>query len=117
MVLCKTITSDNDLKFSSIIDLENDTLQIFFAHPYAAWEHGSNKRHNTLLCRFIPKGEPIHTLSEATLIRATNCVIHCLEKSSVTIRRKRHCLAKSKSYRLQQMFNFILQIKTNLLFF
>ena len=70
--LCKTITSDNGLEFSSITDLESDTLQIFFAHPYAAWERGSNERHNGLLRRFIPKGTPIHTVSEATLKRATD---------------------------------------------
>ncbi len=70
--LCKTITSDNGLEFSSIIDLESDTLQIFFAHSYAAWERGSNERHNGLLRRFIPKGTPIHTISETTLKRATN---------------------------------------------
>ena len=70
--LCKTITSDNGLEFSSITDLESDTLQIFFAHPYAAWKRGSNERHNGLLRRFIPKGTPIHTVSEATLKRATD---------------------------------------------
>ena len=70
--LCKTITSDNGLEFSSLTTLENDTLQIFFAHPYAAWERGSNERHNGLLRRFIPKGTPIHTVSEATLKRATD---------------------------------------------
>ena len=40
--------------------------------PYAAWERGSNERHNGLLRRFIPKGTPIHTVSEATLKRATD---------------------------------------------
>ncbi len=70
--LCKTITSDNGLEFASITDLENEGLQIFFSHPYAAWERGSNERHNGLLRRFIPKGIPIHTVSEAALKRATN---------------------------------------------
>ena len=61
-----------DWSFPLSLNLESDTLQIFFAHPYATWERGSNERHNGLLCHFIPKGTPIHTVSKAALIRATN---------------------------------------------
>ena len=35
--LCKTITADNGLEFASIAELETEYLQVFFAHPYAAW--------------------------------------------------------------------------------
>ena len=70
--LCKTITADNGLEFSSIAELETEYLQVFFAHPYAAWERGSNERHNGLLRRIIPKGTPIRDVSEATLRRATD---------------------------------------------
>ena len=70
--LCKTITADNGLEFSSIAELETEYLQVFFAHPYAAWERGSNERHNGLLRRIIPKGTAIRDVSEATLRRATD---------------------------------------------
>ena len=70
--LCKTITADNGLEFASIAELETEYLQVFFAHPYAAWERGSNERHNGLLRRIIPKGTPIRDVSEATLRRATD---------------------------------------------
>ena len=70
--LCKTITADNGLEFASITELETENLQIFFAHPYAAWERGSNERHNGLLRRIIPKGTPIRDVSETTLRRATD---------------------------------------------
>ena len=53
----------------TIGDLETDNLNIYFAHPYFAWERGSNERHNGLLCRFIPKGLPIKSISEDTLRR------------------------------------------------
>ena len=70
--LCKTITADNGLEFASIAELETEHLQVFFAHPYAAWERGSNERHNGLLRRIIPKGTAIRDVSEATLRRATD---------------------------------------------
>ena len=57
----KTITADNGLEFSEISDLENETLSIYFARPYSAWERGSNERHNGLLRRCILKGMPINT--------------------------------------------------------
>ena len=68
--LCKTITSDNGQEFTKISELERNGLDIFFAHPYSAWERGSNERHNGLLRRFIPKGVPIKTVTEGTLKRA-----------------------------------------------
>ena len=70
--LCKTITADNGLEFASIAELETEYLQVFFAHPYAAWERDSNERHNGLLRRIIPKGTAIRDVSEATLRRATD---------------------------------------------
>ena len=36
--LCKTITADNGLEFSEISNLENETLSIYFARPYSAWD-------------------------------------------------------------------------------
>ena len=67
--LCKTITADNGLEFSEISNLENETLSIYFARPYSAWERGSNERHNGLLRRCIPKGMPIKAVSEETIRR------------------------------------------------
>ena len=68
--LCKTITSDNGREFADITDLESDTLSIYFAHLYSAWERGSNERHNGLLRCFIPKGTPIKDVPEETIKRA-----------------------------------------------
>ena len=45
------------------------TLSIYFARPYSAWERGSNERHNGLLRRCIPKGMPIKAVSEETIQR------------------------------------------------
>ena len=56
----KTITSDNGREFARLAELESTTkTSIYFAHPYASYERGSNERHNGLVRRFIPKGIPI----------------------------------------------------------
>jgi len=68
-LLCKTITADNGLEFTDISDFEVDILSIYFARAYSAWERGSIERHNVLLCRFIPKGKRIESISEHILRR------------------------------------------------
>ena len=56
----KTITTDNGSEFAALSKLEeaSETL-VYYAHPYASWEKGSNERHNRLLRRFIAKGKRI----------------------------------------------------------
>ena len=56
----KTITTDNGSKFAELSKLEeaSNTL-VYYAHPYASWEKGSNERHNRLVRRFIAKGKRI----------------------------------------------------------
>ena len=56
----KTITTDNGSEFAELSKLEeaSKTL-VYYAHPYASWEKGSNERHNRLVRRFIAKGKRI----------------------------------------------------------
>ena len=62
-----TITPDNGVEFSDAIGLERSVLcnrsrtQLFFAHPYASYERGTNENHNGIIRRFIPKGSDIGT--------------------------------------------------------
>lgn len=60
----KTITSDNGQEFADLSMLEEylDT-KVFYAHPYSSHERGTNERHNGLIRRFIPKGDPINNYS------------------------------------------------------
>src|SRR5699024_3482428 len=44
-------------------------IDVYFAHPYASWERGSNERHNGLIRRFIKKGQPIHRYSDEQIDR------------------------------------------------
>lgn len=56
----KSITADNGSEFSS---LDKSGLEIYFAHPYSAWERGTNERHNGLTRRFIPKGRAVKSFT------------------------------------------------------
>ena len=55
--LFKSITADNGSEFSSLSEALQGISSIYFAHPYASWERGTNEKHNGILRRFIPKGK------------------------------------------------------------
>jgi IS30 family transposase len=67
----KTITFDNGVEFLDWRSIEESVLKqgaqrtkVYFAHPYSAWERGSNENHNKIIRRFIPKGRSIARVSE-----------------------------------------------------
>ncbi len=62
----KSITVDNGAEFLDWLSLEKSCLarsktrtQIYYCHPYSAWERGSNEQRNGHIRRFIPKGSDI----------------------------------------------------------
>ena len=65
----KTITCDNgceNLDFQGIersILTKSKRTKVYYAHPYSAWERGSNENANKLIRRFIPKGADIGKFS------------------------------------------------------
>ena len=65
----KTITCDNgceNLDFEGIersILVKQKRTTVYYAHPYSAWERGSNENANKLIRRFIPKGSDIGEFS------------------------------------------------------
>ena len=65
--LFKSITSDNGLEFSSLIEATKSMAEVYFAHPYSSWERGTNENHNGIIRRFIPKGIKISTIAESTI--------------------------------------------------
>ena len=61
----KSITFDNGSEFARYNDLEKKhKIKIYFAHPYASYERGSNENSNQLIRYFIPKGTNINTLKK-----------------------------------------------------
>lgn len=60
----KSITADNGSEFLDYEALEcsvagGKRTDIYYAHPYAGWERGSNENVNRMIRRFIPKGSDI----------------------------------------------------------
>ena len=59
-----SITSDNGTEFSQLHTLENITgTKVYYAHPYSAFERGSNERNNRIIRYFIKKGTSINNIS------------------------------------------------------
>jgi len=51
-----TLTADNGKKFAEYEKVARELkADFFFAHPYAAWERGSNENMNGLIRQYIPK--------------------------------------------------------------
>ena len=65
----KTITCDNGCENLDYEGIERSVLtkqsrtKVYYAHPYSAWERGSNENANKLIRRFIPKGVDIGEFS------------------------------------------------------
>ena len=65
----KTITCDNGCENLDFEGIERSVLtkqkrtSVYYAHPYSAWERGSNENANKLIRRFIPKGPDIGEFS------------------------------------------------------
>jgi transposase, IS30 family len=75
----KTMTFDNGVEFLDWEAIEESFLrkglkrtQVYFAHPYSAWERGSNENHNRMIRRFIPKGRSIATVTEVEIKEIEN---------------------------------------------
>ena len=62
--LRRTLTVDNGREFTWHERLgQLLTLQVYFAHPYHAWERGTNENLNGLLRQYLPKGMDITQLT------------------------------------------------------
>ncbi|WP_373823042.1 IS30 family transposase, partial [Streptococcus ferus] len=51
----KSITADNGTEFTRLSEVFHPE-QLYYAHPYASWERGTNENHNRLIRRWLPKG-------------------------------------------------------------
>ena len=58
--VCKSITTDNGLEFARLCELEKRLgISVYYAHPYSAYERGSNERNNREIRKYIPKSTDI----------------------------------------------------------
>lgn len=72
----RSITVDNGCEFLNQEALETSCLGIgkkrticYYAHPYSAWERGSNEVANKLIRRFVSKGTNIGSLTKTAIRR------------------------------------------------
>lgn len=74
----KSITFDNGSEFRDFKGMETSILtnctrtKIYYANPYHSWERGSNENGNRLMRKFFPKGTNFSTISNKTILSATN---------------------------------------------
>ena len=60
-----TLTSDHGKEFANHQHLaETLNLKFYFAHPYAAWERGTNENTNGLIRQYFPKKHDFQTISK-----------------------------------------------------
>ena len=69
----KSISTDNGTEFSEWEQIQEilDTT-IYFCHPYASYEKGTNEKHNGMIRYFIPKGEFIENYSNKDIEKIAN---------------------------------------------
>ena len=61
---CLTLTFDNGKEFADHVFFGNCLeADVFFAHPYHSWEHGTNENTNGLLRQFFPKAMSFTSLT------------------------------------------------------
>lgn len=77
-----SITPDNGVEFSNAEGLERSILnnrqrtQLFFAHPYASYERGTNENHNGIIRRFITKGSDIGLVKKNSIRKIQDWMNH-----------------------------------------
>ncbi|WP_249274333.1 IS30 family transposase, partial [Streptococcus pseudopneumoniae] len=62
-----SITADNGTEFNRLSDVFSEE-HIYYAHPYASWERGTDENHNRLIRRWLPKGTKKTTPKEVAFI-------------------------------------------------
>ena len=71
-----SLTLDNGREFARPAELERRLgLKVFFAHPYHAWERGTNENTNGLLRQYVPRDANLMVLTNEQLrsyVRALN---------------------------------------------
>jgi len=73
----RSLTLDNGREFARPIELEKKLdLPIYFAHPYHAWERGTNENTNGLLRQYLPKGTDLSQVTDEQLCSHVRQINH-----------------------------------------
>lgn len=75
----RTITVDNGPEFLNSSEMERSCLgqkkgrtMVYYAHPYSAYERGTNENMNRMIRRFIPKGTDLSQYTKKEIKRIEN---------------------------------------------
>ncbi|MGY9105091.1 MAG: IS30 family transposase [Alphaproteobacteria bacterium] len=69
----KSITADNGSEFLDVDGMQNSVFgktprtTLYYAHPYASWERGSNENANRIIRRFVAKGKNIKAFTRGNI--------------------------------------------------
>ena len=69
----RTITCDNGSEFARLQEAVPEA-KVYYAHPYAPWERGTNEKQNALVRYFIPKGMDMTNLTEEDVQRVEDWI-------------------------------------------
>ena len=94
-----TITCDNGKEFAAHEEIAQALeADIYFAHPYASWERGTNENTNGLIRQYFPKDKDFRTLTDADIsfaeYRLNTRPRKCLSFSLPMVFLKNHCCTK-----------------------
>jgi IS30 family transposase len=71
----KTITADNGSEFLDFKSIEKWLkCKVYYAHPYASWERGTNENQNRMIRRFYPKGMDLSGVSQEEIDKMTEWI-------------------------------------------
>ena len=83
----RSLTCDNGCEFLDSRGIERsclhkkDRCRVYFAHPYSAFERGSNENANRIIRRFIPKGADISKYTNRDIRRIEEWINNLPRKS------------------------------------
>lgn len=91
-----TITCDNGKEFAAHEEIaEALNADIYFAHPYASWERGTNENTNGLIRQYIPKGTDFTKLTSEDMMFIENRINYrprkCIGFDQPVLFLKSHC--------------------------
>ena len=69
----RTVTCDNGSEFARLQEAVPEA-KVYYAHPYAPWERGTNEKQNALVRYFIPKGMDMTNLTEEDVQRVEDWI-------------------------------------------